>query len=191
MSSWCCTVRGEIFEQQCRCVKGSHSRQSSTDLILTSDENESPSVTDSVSDTTCDYVIARSLTIPNPLRCLMLISNTSSLNVFSMKVRSRAKFFTASLNPASVDPYFRMMNVLGTLPAPPEPPSAAATNPSRLPAILRLERTPFPSTFPPELASGLEDTKVLGVSNIVSKKPIRNTLPHSLAEIVHLVFMIC
>jgi len=64
------------------------------------------------------------------------------------------------------------MNVLGTLLAPPEPspspPSAAATNLSRLPAILRLERTPFPSTLPPELASGLEDTKVLGASDLVS-----------------------
>ncbi|KIM65696.1 hypothetical protein SCLCIDRAFT_112453 [Scleroderma citrinum Foug A] len=71
------------------------------------------------------------------------------------------------------NPYFRTMNVLGTLPAPApspssEPPSAGA-NPSRLPAILRLERTPFPSTFPPELASGiLEDTKLLGVSDIYS-----------------------
>ena len=72
-----------------------------------------------------------------------------------------------------------MMNVLGMLQALPEPsasasaspkpPLAAATNPSHLAAILRLERTPFPSTFLPKLASGLEDTKVLGASDIVSK----------------------
>ena len=91
----------------------------------------------------------------------------------------------------SVDPYFRTMNILGTLPAPApfppqsppsqsssqsEPESTGATS-TRLPTILRLERTPFPSTFPPELASGrvLEETKFLGASDIVSE-PIDNKL---------------
>ncbi|KAL4063895.1 HIT-like domain-containing protein [Scleroderma yunnanense] len=73
------------------------------------------------------------------------------------------------------NPYFRMMNVLGTLPAPsPDQSSQSSTSncanpPPRLPAILRLERTPFPLTFPPAIASGiLDETKLLGRSDIYS-----------------------
>ena len=129
------------------------------------------------------------------LRCL-LISDTFNSNVFSTKVRedlSISCLFFAACPPliTSIDPYFRTMNILGTLPAPtplplPSPPSQSLSQselestdatPTRLPAILRLERTPFPSTFPPELASGrvLEETKLLGASDIVSG-PIDNKL---------------
>ncbi|KIK26397.1 hypothetical protein PISMIDRAFT_676236 [Pisolithus microcarpus 441] len=69
------------------------------------------------------------------------------------------------------NPYFRCLNALGTLPASSISSSDASlsgsTSDGRLPAILRLERTPFPLTLPQEFSSGvLEQAKSLGNTDI-------------------------
>ncbi|KAI6156970.1 scavenger mRNA decapping enzyme [Pisolithus tinctorius] len=72
------------------------------------------------------------------------------------------------------NPYFRCLNVLGTLPASSVSSSIASlpgsTPNDRLPAILRLERTPFPLTLPQEFSSGvLENTKCLASTDIYTR----------------------
>ncbi|KAI5994745.1 HIT-like domain-containing protein [Pisolithus albus] len=69
------------------------------------------------------------------------------------------------------NPYFRCLNVLGTLPATSissgDASSSGSTSDGRLPAIHRLERTPFPLSFPQEFSSGvLEQAKFLGNTDI-------------------------
>ncbi|KAI5994734.1 HIT-like domain-containing protein [Pisolithus albus] len=69
------------------------------------------------------------------------------------------------------NPYFRCLNVLGTLPASSISSSDASSSGSasdgHLPAILRLERTPLPLNLPQEFSSGvLEQAKTLGNTDI-------------------------
>lgn len=66
------------------------------------------------------------------------------------------------------DPYFHCLNALGTLPASQFSDAPSSISATRLPAILRLQRTPFPHTLPGLFSSGLlESTKHLGVTDIV------------------------
>ncbi|KAI5994738.1 hypothetical protein EDD15DRAFT_2258528 [Pisolithus albus] len=57
------------------------------------------------------------------------------------------------------NPYFRCLNVLGTLPASSisssDASSSGSASDARLPAILRLDRTPFHLNLPQEFSSGV------------------------------------